>query len=312
MVSLPKNWVEKRGLKKGSSVVIEETRDGSLLVYPDSSQKLVNEIQINYISKQRESLLTQIIGAYLLGYDLIKITAEKRILFEDREIIKETIRKLVGLEVVEEDVSKIVAQFLPEASSIDPERMLRMMSNIAVSMVDDVITSMVELDYNLAKIVMQRDEELDRLYFLIVRVVRGAVASPRLGKKLAIDPVRCMDYRLASKLVESIGDEAVKLASNVQNLKSIPKGLQERMREIKLILNQCQKYAVDAFIEGNNFKAKRALEMSNRLKDGLLSLELSLATRGEAGILLPQLSSISRIVGLIADVADLATPPLST
>ena len=38
IVSLPKKWTKKNGLKKGDSLMIKETKDGSLRITPSQTE----------------------------------------------------------------------------------------------------------------------------------------------------------------------------------------------------------------------------------------------------------------------------------
>ncbi|MFB0536858.1 MAG: hypothetical protein ACETWR_17970, partial [Anaerolineae bacterium] len=56
----------------------------------------------------------EIVGKYLLGYDIIRVEAKDRIGTADRERIKQASSRLIGLEIVEEDYAKIVMKCLLE------------------------------------------------------------------------------------------------------------------------------------------------------------------------------------------------------
>ena len=48
-------------------------------------------------------------------------------------------RGLVGMEIIEEDASKINMQFLLDTATLNPEKILKRMSSIALGMYDDAI-----------------------------------------------------------------------------------------------------------------------------------------------------------------------------
>ena len=76
----------------------------------------VKEVTIPYPLYSMDSIVNQIYGAYLLGYDYIRIRGKSTIYFEDRDTIKHAMRKLVGLEIVDEDGYNITSQFLLDAT----------------------------------------------------------------------------------------------------------------------------------------------------------------------------------------------------
>ena len=69
-VCLPRDWAEKNGLERGSVVAIAETPDGNLMISPKpSAERVLREITL----KPSQFLDREIIGKYLLGYDIIRI-----------------------------------------------------------------------------------------------------------------------------------------------------------------------------------------------------------------------------------------------
>ena len=105
----------------------------------------------------------EIVGHYLLGSDIIHIEAKERIDLEVRKIVKATVGSLIGLEIVEESHSQIVLQCLLEPSGFPPEKILRRNYAIVAGMLRDSVNSFIDADVQLAKSVMARDDENNRL-----------------------------------------------------------------------------------------------------------------------------------------------------
>ncbi len=215
-VCLPREWAEKNGLEKGTLVALTETSEGKLLVDP----------KYNEGPRARSSSITvgpylgrEIVGHYLLGSDIIKIEAKERIDIEARSIVKTTVGNLIGLEIVEENYSQIVLQCLLEPSGFPPEKILRRNYAIVAGMHRDAVNSFIDGDCHLAKSVIARDDENNRLYFLLVRILRTIIQNPRLSEKLTLTPIECLDYRLAANLVETMGDACVQAANRTLELK---------------------------------------------------------------------------------------------
>jgi phosphate uptake regulator len=214
-VCLPKEWAERNGLDRGSVLAISETADGRLVIDAEYGTEPILQVAV---VKPTPHLDREIIEKYLLGYDSIRVEAKERISLNDRERVKQTSSRLVGLEIVEEDHSKIVMQCLLEPSAFPPEKILRREYSIASGMHRDAVTALIEGDVHLAKNVVARDNEVDRLYFLLVRILRTVIQNPGLSEKLAILPIDCLDYRLVASLVESIGDQSVQVAEETVEL----------------------------------------------------------------------------------------------
>src|SRR3972149_6673565 len=217
-VCLPKSWAEQHGLRKGTLVALDETGDGKLLIDPKyNAEQLPRVATLN----AGPYLRREIIGRYLLGFDIIRIEAKERIDFDVRNIVKATVGSLIGLEIVEETYSQIVLQGLLAPSGFPPEKILRRNYAIVAGMNRDVVNSLVDGDLQLAKSVIARDDESNRLYFLLVRILRTIIQTPSLSEKLGITPIDCLDYRLAASLVEAIGDASVQVASKTIELNGV-------------------------------------------------------------------------------------------
>ncbi len=69
-VSLPHNWTKKNGVEKGSVVSVRETENGRLII--DPKYELKKDIEIAEVFPS-VYLKREIVGKYLLGFDIIKI-----------------------------------------------------------------------------------------------------------------------------------------------------------------------------------------------------------------------------------------------
>ena len=212
MLSMPKPWAKQRGLTKGSIVAIVERDDGCLIV--DPQYRFENNAEATTIYPTR-FLEREITGKYLLGFDIIKVAGETRLLPDVSERVRRNVRRLIGLEIIEEDAYKIVLQCLLEPSALPPERILRREQLLASSMHRDVLTYLAEGNAPLAKSIIERDEEVDRLYFLLVRLLRMIVLKPYLSEKLGLSMIDCLDYRLMANYIEAIADYSQAVAEKV-------------------------------------------------------------------------------------------------
>ncbi len=308
-VCLPKDWAERSGLDRGSVISVSETSDGRLII--DTEYDVEPSPQTAVI-KSTSRLEREIIEKYLLGYDAIQVEAKKRISLSDRERVKQTSSRLVGLEIIEEDYSKIVMQCLLEPSAFPPERILRREYSIASGMHRDAVTALVEGDVHLAKNIVARDNEVDRLYFLLVRILRTVIQNPRLSEKLGILPIDCLDYRLAASLVESIADRSVQIAE-----KSIQLGGAKTAEELSQLILKLHGVVYEAHENALRAMFSRDVSLAQsvsaeREKVAALIQEVEKAVHGQpvefAPHVLAVISSMSRIYDHSVDIADLVMP----
>jgi len=306
-VCLPKEWAERSGLDRGSVVAVSETSDGRLII---DAEYGVESTPQTAVIKSTSHLDREITEKYLLGYDTIQVEA-KKISLSDRERVKQTSSRLVGLEIIEEDYSKIVMQCLLEPSAFPPERILRREYSIASGMHRDAVTALVEGDVHLAKNVVARDNEVDRLYFLLVRILRTVIQNPRLSEKLGILPIDCLDYRLAANLVESIADRSVQIAE-----KSVQLGgakiaeLSQLILKLHGVMYESHEKALRAMFSRDVPLAESV--RAEREKAAALIQEVEKAVHGQPVEFVPHvlavISSMRRIYDHSVDIADLVMP----
>jgi phosphate uptake regulator len=305
-VCLPRSWAEEHGLKKGALIALDETSDGKLLVDPKYDVEQVPRVATltvgSYVGRE-------IIGRYLLGFDIIRVAAKERIDFDIRNMVKATARSLIGLEIVEENYSQIVLQCLLEPSGFPPERILRRNYAIVAGMNRDVVNSFVDGDLQRAKSVIARDDESNRLYFLLVRILRTILQNPRLSEKLGILPIECLDYRLAASLVEAIGDASVKIAAKTLELDAVKPS--EELRKLFVGLQTlcyvAHEQALKAFIDKDVALAENVRNMNEKIKVSFAAIEK--VTKQQTVAVMPQMlaaaSFLRQIYEYSVDLADL-------
>ena len=165
LVSLPKEWVDAHNIGKGSQVQIE-TAENNLSITAGEGKKLSKEIEIEYPLPSEENIAANITGAYLLGYDIITIRGKSTISVKDREIIRESMRRLVGMEILDEDASNVNGQFLLDETSLNPEKIFKRMSSIALGMFNETLLALATGDKTNLQTIPNRDDEINRQYFL--------------------------------------------------------------------------------------------------------------------------------------------------
>ncbi len=309
LISLPKDWIKASSLKKGSVLSIESSGDGGLLIYPvGSGTRAEKEIEIAYPSPfERGRFGDQITGAYLLGYDLIRVKGKHRINSRDRESILTAIKRLIGLEVVEEDAFGITSQFLVDNTAVEPSKIFRRISTIVRAMINDTLlqVSNESLQY---ESIAQRDDEVDRLHFLLVRLIRTAVRDPRIAAKFGLTAIDSLDYRVAASTLESAGDHAVELSNAFSKLQRIEPSIQKQLSSINQALDSIEDGSTRAFVEKNYRIAQEVID-SYKNFEGLLE---NLRKGASVSENLPELLHISDLIERIArcqrDIADLVSP----
>ena len=310
LVSLPSPWIKSNNLKKGSIVPVHINRDNSISIFPseDDVADKIKELTIPYSSVSMDMLVNQVYGGYLLGYDMIRIKASSQISFEDSDRIKKAMRKLVGLEIVDEDGFHISAQFLLDADTLDAEKILRRMSAIAAGMYRDMLEA-IKLKENsgIRKVISGRDDEVDRQYFLLVRLIRSAMMDQKLAGKLDLSNIDILDYRIAANLLESAGDYIVDLtnAIDLSQIKAI-----DEIVEAGVLVEKMHEKSVAAFVNKNRSESNAVVKIYDEFIEIINSIKSRVDSKNlESTVaVLNLINSMDKIARCWVDVADLVKP----
>ncbi|MGA2874547.1 MAG: phosphate uptake regulator PhoU [Nitrososphaerales archaeon] len=308
LVSVPRDWAIRTSLKKGSVVSIEESGDGGLLIYPVKSNENKPEKEIEIANPSRfgnEKIPSEITAAYLLGYDLIKVKGQHRISPKDRERIINSIKRLIGLEIVEEDALSITSQFLVDNTAVEPSKIFRRISSIVRAMISDSLEHLASQESTQFESIAQRDDEVDRLHFLLVRLIRSAVREPRAAGKFGLTSIDCLDYRVAANSLETAGDYAVELSNSISELGRISMDLKAQIREIAGLLDAIQDSATRGFLTKDFSIAQTMFRDYERLENALREIRSS---NKSSPNLLHLVEIVAKISRCAHDVADLISP----
>jgi len=227
IVSLPKKWVTKNQLKKGSLLLISEEENGSLAVSSQNAlttEKKSGDALIKVTSNDNpNTIVRKTVSAYLVGYNMIRIKVQDHqpMTSKQRNTIKDFARRLlVGTEIVTDTPTELILQVLLSYPELSIQSALRRMCIITSSMHRDALTALKDLDSQLAKSVVATDDEVDRFNLYVVRQLKVAIENPRIIKEIGLKSARdCLGYRQVTKSVERAADHAASIAENVLLLK---------------------------------------------------------------------------------------------
>ncbi len=305
-VSIPKSWAEQYSLKRGAMVAVEDASNGKLVI--DAKYDITPSPR-SVILKIGPHLSREIVGEYLLGFDVIRVESKDRVSTEARDAVKSVVDRLIGLEIVEEDHSGIVLQSLLESSGFPPEKILRRGYSIVAGMHRDAVNALINGDLPLAKNVIARDDESNRQYFLLVRILRTIVQNPNSSKKLGVTPIECLDYRLVASLVESIGDECVRIAQIVADAKGakLSEELKKTLSDLHVACCEAHEKAVEAFLTSNIAIAEGVRAKRDRVEKAFAGIEK--AVKAQSLTIVPQILAVASFLRQIydhsVDISDL-------
>ena len=222
IITLPKEWIKASNIKKNDPVGLLLQSDGTLLITSKMKQEQLyktKEFDANKIPKET-FLLRKLIGAYISGYTSIIIKSPTRMPASTRNVIRTFTQNTIGQEIVEETDNSITLKDLLNPTEMPFDRTIKRMQIIVKGMSEDTLKALKTSDKKLSEEVILRDTEVDRLHWLIARQYHMILQNVSLAEKMNLTISLASTYFLISRIIERIGDHNVRIAQNIQNLKT--------------------------------------------------------------------------------------------
>lgn len=315
IVSLPKKWVKKNQLKKGSSLLISEEEDGSLSVVSPSDlkrEKKADEALIRVTSKDNSNtIVRKAVSAYLVGYNMIHIRAQQhqQMTSKQRNNAKDFARRLlVGTEIVTDTPTELTLQVLLSYPELSIQSALRRMCIITSSMHEDAMTALKSFDVELAKSVVTTDDEVDRFNLYVIRQLKTAIQNPRIIKEIGLKNARdCLGYRLVTKSVERVADHAESIAENIMLLnKAIDHEILNNIEEMSILAVSMFENAIESLFRLDFNLAETVIQKTKEVKFTMKEAMLSSQKIGteEVANLRLVIESLKRTAEYASDIAE--------
>jgi len=285
-----------------------ETGQNSLSISINREQRPSKDIVISYPLPKDENIVADITGAYLLGYDIIKIQGKKPIPVEEREKIRSSMRRLVGMEIIDEDATNVDMQFLLDETALQPEKILKRISSLALGMYSDVVTGLFSDDKSNLLTLSNRDVEVNRQYFLLVRLIRSTMIDVRLAGAFSLENIDILDYRVAANILENAGDTIVELGNLIAN-SSLSHNDLKQLYEIVKDFEPIAILSIDAFTQNNRALAIQAISQHKKYQEKMSKFRTLLEKKKQIPIdYLDLIHMFERITKSWDDLVDLVKP----
>lgn len=310
IVSLPKSWINERGIKAGDPLWVTNLQDGGLLLSQKLKGDRVTKKKVLEMEDEiEEHLIRKLIGMYLAGYNTIEIKS-KKIDPKMRRAIRDFTKMVVGPEIIDENSKCVVLQDLINPAEFSQKKGLRRMYMLVKSMHKDAITALRKMEKNLAKDVILRDGDVDRLHWMIAKQYNLILNDTEIAKNIGVSSEKSLNLMLISRIIERIGDHAAKIAESILLLDGMnidDKIVREIANESDVSLEILEK-SMNAFFSENLDEANEAIDLSDKLSR--MSDLLMKKIREQESDLVVSLASIIESVrrtGLYAtDISEIA------
>ena len=312
IVSLPKNWVTARGLEAGDVLYFTPRADGSLTVLPESGTPAEVERRVVLVRNEmdQEHLFRRLIAEYIAGYPLLEVRTDGRMNARTREVVRNFAQRMIGPEILEETADGVILQDVVGSNPLPIPSIIRRMHQMVRAMQTDAMAAFRARDESIARDVVERDWEVDRLHWFLEKQVTSALRDARILATLELSLPECSTYLLASRILERIADHAVRIAETVTLLgrEVTPAKMVDELDRMASRAASALSDALDSLDERNITKANEVIDAAEQVTKERTHVLRELATkRGRLAVGVAYvLESLERAAFYASDLAEIA------
>lgn len=298
-ITLPKQWIKTLKLTEKDQLEIFHQNKHQLGIRPHKSGDLSTAtLFINNLSN--EQISREIIAYYLSGVSEIN-TQANTMSYELRSLIRNVSNKLVGFEIFDSTGNNIILKNVSN-NTVPVSDYAVKMTNIISSMYEDMQTALLSNNKILARDIIDRDVEVDRIELVMIRQLNILLYS--------LFPTEASDtfllerhyYEHIAIRLERIADHIVRISNTFLQLKErdpliITKPEKDRISKIYKYLVSCSEMI-------KNLDKKKAHELLDYFdtfnKNDFINK--TIVNKSSINILIED--SIERIRSYIANIAE--------
>jgi len=220
-IALPKDWVDKSGLKKGDNVFVTPNSNGELIIqtnyFPNGNEK---KIVLDLNGREDKDIEREISSAYIKDYNVFEVIGLDK---SKRERVEYLLKSLISLEIIEKGKEKIVAKDFFDLNEVNVPNFLRRIDNSLRNMLEEVAMYLKKgaiTDKELKEI-YSIDWDINRLYFLIYRMFIKTLNNPTLLTTLKVDNSTLLNTWQIAVKIEEVGDEIKRICKILSQSKKV-------------------------------------------------------------------------------------------
>jgi phosphate uptake regulator len=309
-ITLPKRWTENQGLKEQDFVVCHADEDGPLVIQSPETLKKKNHRSLAIDDLTNDEILREIVSTYVTGAEEVKVNA-RQISKNQRIAVRAAIHRLIGFEIIEETSEKIILKNISAPNKFSFEQGRERIFAITKSMLEDAVTSFIAGDKELAQDTIERDYEVDKIYFLTLRQSMSMFQYKIQERSENATIEKAHYYENIATQVERIADHATKIAEITSSGSLINKKFNHALKKVTVKIFACLNKAAKFTGDENRKSAHEIINILSSVEKNTNSLynELSKEKSTKRAIVI---DSIDRVGGYLRNIAEIVIDtPLS-
>jgi phosphate uptake regulator len=316
-VSLPNDWTKEMEIRKGDLIFFKKESDGSLNLKARliaEREKNIKEFEIKADLCNQPGMLERIIVSnYLLGHDIIRVISSKPLSKEHKEEIRGIIRKLIGLDIIEEGAMLTILQ-----CSIDPlkfpiDMIIRRLYEIASTIHKESINVLFESNIEIAEEAIRREDDADMMYWLAIRLLYSAQGNKELTEKIGLGKLNILNIAALIGILERMADWGEKIGKSMIKIENqgAGRGLIKEIHRLSEEAFAIHSKAMESIFTGDIELANTAIESYKKFieqeEEKLVQKLYSYRSDSISVVNLRHiLSAINRMAEIGAEIAELS------
>jgi phosphate uptake regulator len=201
----------------------------------------------------------EIYKSYTDGYNIIKVIGANLENFS--ESVRKIFNNFVAVEIIEQTQGKIIAKDFLNIEDVNVKDIIRRIDIILRSMFSDSFECMKKLK---SSVISKRDVDVNRLCFMLERLLRSAMDNTEISRKLKINGSELLRFWSIAINLEKIGDEIKRISRFFNNVDFNTK----QKKELSEIFFEIEKLYLDVMKSYYKNDLNLAFDVNYR-KDGL-------------------------------------------
>ncbi len=312
-VSIPKHFAKEMNLAPGDTLLFREDADGTLRLIPTAKSRVAGRATIRAEQAGGDEMLTKlIVGSYALGYDMIEVVGKEPLDQMTVERAVETIKRLRGLEVVESDIRRIVAQSFIDPTKFPVDSLIKRLQILVSRSLEYVMDALDLKQTGSLNEVARVQEEIDELYWLILRQLLVALNRRELASEIGIEsPLHASGDRVSAKTLDEIGSLIKDVAEELVRLRGLgtkmDPGVAARIRRLAAKAGEAFNTTVESLLTPDIKlvgKSVSLVEEAMQLEKEITHEMLESGEYGYARVLVSHFGQLARYCNIIIEISS--------
>jgi phosphate uptake regulator len=280
-IALPKNWVDKSGLKKGDHIFLEENGNGEIIIQPSpikNPAEKISEVEIG--EKDLKNIRRDIISHYINGCTTFHIKGKR-----NKEIntgLREVFKELIGVEIISNEQEMLIAKDMFNMEEINVNNFIRRIDNNISEMFEALIDGIKNKSISQQQLndLNSADEDINKFEFLISRILSIGVGNPSVLTKIKLRGLDLIGMWWFAFNLEHIGDE-IKAVAKIIKTDSINQKEVDILGKIVSDLQKIYRSSLEFFYSASPEKEKALsnVEEGRKIWEELNELALNKDTK---------------------------------